>query len=81
MLERPDPDDERPDDGTPDDETPDDGTPVPLHCARCGVPSPSEPPPLGWSAGTERGRPHWVCGACTRDHLRSIEGKLDEAWW
>jgi hypothetical protein len=23
----------------------------------------------------------WLCDRCTRDNLRSIESKLDEAWW
>jgi hypothetical protein len=23
----------------------------------------------------------WTCEACSRKHLRSIEGKLDTAWW
>ena len=23
----------------------------------------------------------WLCELCTRKHLRSIEGRLDEAWW
>ncbi|GAB2698560.1 hypothetical protein [Thalassiella azotivora] len=52
-----------------------------VHCHRCGTRAPSEPPPLGWSGGTERGRPVWVCERCTRDNLRSIEGKLSPDWW
>jgi DNA-directed RNA polymerase subunit RPC12/RpoP len=50
-------------------------------CQRCGTRSPSDPPPLGWSAGTGRGRTRWVCERCARENLRSIEGKLDEEWW
>jgi len=23
----------------------------------------------------------WTCDTCSRTHLRSIEGKLDSAWW
>jgi hypothetical protein len=23
----------------------------------------------------------WVCPTCTREHVRSIEAKLDTAWW
>jgi hypothetical protein len=22
-----------------------------------------------------------VCPACAREHVRAIEGKLDQAWW
>ncbi|QKE86000.1 hypothetical protein HL663_08825 [Arthrobacter sp. NEB 688] len=54
-------------------------------CATCG----STPPDaeaaalarLTWSRGTENGREVWTCAACSRRHLRSIEGKLDTAWW
>jgi len=28
-----------------------------------------------------RGTTQWICERCTRDNVRSIEGKLDEAWW
>jgi hypothetical protein len=53
-------------------------------CATCGaVPSAEEAPTaaLTWSRGTENGRDVWTCAACSRRHLRSIEGKLDSAWW
>jgi len=23
----------------------------------------------------------WLCERCTRENLRAIEAKLDEAWW
>jgi len=37
--------------------------------------------PLGWSVATSpRGR-ELTCTRCVRDNIRSIEGKLDEAWW
>jgi hypothetical protein len=52
-----------------------------VYCQRCGQPASSVPPPLGWSSGHERGRTVWVCEACTRRNLRSIEGKLAEDWW
>ena len=29
----------------------------------------------------ENGRDVWTCDVCSRRHLRSIEGKLDSAWW
>ena len=34
-----------------------------------------------WVRGRENGRQVWTCEACSREHLRSIEGKLDTAWW
>ena len=36
---------------------------------------------LTWSRGVENGRVVWTCDVCTRRHARSIEGKLDSAWW
>lgn len=53
----------------------------PAYCQRCGRRSPSDPPPVDWSGGTERGRQVWVCDRCTRENLRSIEGKLSPDWW
>jgi len=48
-------------------------------CGVCGAVA--EPVPATWSSQvSERGRT-WLCERCTRDNLRSIEGKLDEAWW
>ena len=55
-----------------------------LVCSVCGaVPSPSEQPAarLTWSLGTDAGRTTWTCDRCSRENLRSIEGKLDPAWW
>lgn len=54
-------------------------------CATCGsTPAGGEAAALArltWSRGTENGREVWTCAACSRRHLRSIEGKLDSAWW
>jgi len=36
---------------------------------------------LTWVLGVERGRQVWTCDRCSRENLRSIEGKLDSAWW
>ena len=36
---------------------------------------------LTWVLGVEKGRQVWTCDRCSREHLRSIEGKLDSAWW
>jgi hypothetical protein len=29
----------------------------------------------------EHGRDVWTCDVCSRQYLRSIEGKLDSGWW
>jgi hypothetical protein len=36
---------------------------------------------LTWTRSTERGKVVWTCDRCSRAHLRSIEAKLDQAWW
>jgi len=37
--------------------------------------------PVTWTSQvTERGS-QWLCETCTWQNLRSIEGRLDEAWW
>lgn len=55
-----------------------------LVCSSCGA----TPPPdeqaaarLTWSRGSDGGRTTWTCQRCSRENLRSIEGKLDPAWW
>ena len=54
----------------------------PLVCATCGTTTPAEGAALlTWVRGLEDGRQVWTCEACSRKHLRSIEGKLDAAWW
>ena len=48
-------------------------------CDGCGATVPERP--ATWSLQVSaRGR-SWLCELCTRDNLRAIEGKLDEAWW
>jgi hypothetical protein len=58
---------------------------APLVCATCGASPPdaeaSALARLTWTRGSERGREVWTCDACSRRHLRSIEGKLDPSWW
>ena len=58
------------------------GSPV---CGTCGaVPAGEDAAArarLTWTRGTEHGREVWTCDACSRRHLRSIEGKLDSSWW
>ena len=53
-----------------------------MACATCGTSAEDEAlARLTWSRGTENGREVWTCDQCSRRHLRSIEGKLDSAWW
>jgi hypothetical protein len=49
-------------------------------CATCGTVAPAALP-LTWSASIEAGRRVWICERCAREHVRSIEAKLDSAWW
>ncbi len=49
-------------------------------CAWCGTPG-GEHPPLDWVLSTEEGRTVAYCPSCARDNLRSIEAKLDQAYW
>jgi hypothetical protein len=60
---------------------PDATTAAPV-CATCGTTS-TDPAlaAISWTRGTENGREVWTCDRCSREHLRSIEGKLDSAWW
>ena len=54
-------------------------------CATCGTtPADDDAAALAritWARGVENGRDVWTCDTCSRTHLRSIEGKLDSAWW
>ena len=50
-------------------------------CGRSPAPGEAEVARVTWSRGRERGRAVWTCTVCSRQHLRSIEGKLDPAWW
>jgi hypothetical protein len=54
----------------------------PALCARCGrVPGHEPDARLAWVLGVEKGRQVWTCDRCSRENLRSIEGKLDTDWW
>lgn len=54
----------------------------PLVCATCGtVPESEERARLTWSRALERNRTRWACERCSRENVRSIESKLDPAWW
>lgn len=36
---------------------------------------------LTWTTAVENGRRRTFCPACSREHLRAMEGKLDSEWW
>ncbi|MFD4974552.1 hypothetical protein [Streptomyces sp. NPDC058424] len=50
-----------------------------LVCARCGTPAEGQPPT--WTCSVENGARRYFCDTCSRENLRSIEGRLDSAWW
>ena len=53
-----------------------------VSCAVCGTSAPGQQgPPPTWSSQTGARGTTWLCERCTRENLRSIEGRLDEAWW
>jgi hypothetical protein len=57
-------------------------TPEQLVCATCGRTAPADGEALvAWARGVEHRREVWTCDVCSREYLRSIEGKLDSAWW
>lgn len=51
-----------------------------VSCAVCGRTVP-EPAPITWSVATGSRGVTRTCDTCTRENVRSIEGKLDEEWW
>lgn len=57
------------------------GTAQPVACAWCGSVPPGGSPPITWASSVEAGVTRWFCETCARENLRSIEGKLDSAWW
>jgi len=55
-------------------------------CVVCGtVADDTDTIPLGWSMSTSERGPErarvFTCPSCVRENVRSIEAKLDEAWW
>jgi hypothetical protein len=49
-------------------------------CGFCGAYAVGDLP-LTWSTAVEGGRSIAFCDQCSRDHVRSMEAKLDSAWW
>lgn len=54
-----------------------------VSCSRCGesVTCAEDSIPPGWTILTEDRRVSYVCVACARENLRSIEAKLPEEYW
>ena len=50
-------------------------------CVVCGAVVDADAIPLGWSMSTSDRGKVFTCPKCVREHVRSIEAKLDEAWW
>jgi hypothetical protein len=53
----------------------------PVTCDFCGRTETDEAATLTWTTAVERGRRRTFCATCSREHLRSMEGKLDSEWW
>ncbi len=53
----------------------------PIACGSCGAVPTDAGQRLSWSVGVENGLTVWTCADCSRQHLRSIEARLDPAWW
>jgi DNA-directed RNA polymerase subunit RPC12/RpoP len=51
-----------------------------VRCAVCGRVAGAQPPP-DWTLQVDRRGRSYVCAACTREHVRAIEGQLDQADW
>ncbi|WP_267245945.1 hypothetical protein [Streptomyces sp. PR69] len=65
-----------PDPARPDPARQDTG---PVVCSRCGKRAEDTPPT--WTCSVENGVRHYFCDDCARANIRSIEGRLDSAWW
>ncbi|ADB34345.1 hypothetical protein Kfla_5332 [Kribbella flavida DSM 17836] len=50
-------------------------------CALCGQRAEGGDVPITWMTSVENGRRLVYCDRCARENVRSIEGKLDSAWW
>ena len=49
-------------------------------CDFCGTTAPVADT-LTWTTSVENKRQRTYCDACSREHLRAMEGKLDSEWW
>ena len=53
----------------------------PRVCDFCGRQESDPSLALTWTTAVENGRRRTYCDACSRQHLRSMEGKLDSEFW
>ena len=54
---------------------------APVTCSLCGRRADGPGDALTWTRAVENGRELAFCDACSRDNIRSIEGKLDSEFW
>ena len=47
-------------------------------CRSCGTQA--DAPPVTWMREVDARGISWLCEACTRQHLRLLEARLDEGW-
>jgi hypothetical protein len=50
-------------------------------CNFCGARESDPVQLLTWTTAVEHGRQRSFCTRCSREHLRSMEGKIDSEWW
>ncbi len=53
----------------------------PRICNFCGRQETDPARTLTWSTAVENGRQRTYCDICSRENLRSMEGKLDTEFW
>jgi hypothetical protein len=50
-------------------------------CDYCDRVATGETLPLAWATSVENGKSLVYCDRCAREHVRGIEGRLDNEWW
>jgi hypothetical protein len=50
-------------------------------CDFCGRQETDAAMALAWSTAVENGRAKTYCAACSREHVRAMEGQLDSEHW
>jgi hypothetical protein len=50
-------------------------------CDFCGRTEQDPARLLTWTIAVENGHRKAFCDACSREHLRAMESKLDSEWW
>jgi hypothetical protein len=52
-----------------------------LTCDLCGRTAPEAQAGLTWTVSVENGRRRRYCDRCSREHVRSMEGRLDSEYF